>query len=74
MHETAINAAAANSPLNASVMPKDEDLDLKEIVRMRYRTTQKDDQMHALTAMHSRKNSDEDLNIYKTEDTRQSMY
>ena len=43
--------------MSPSVLPRDEDLDQKEIIRLRYRTTQKDDQIHALTAMHSRKAS-----------------
>ena len=48
-------------------MPTSEDLQMKEIIRLRYRTTQKDDQAHALTAMNTRKNSSDKINIYRTE-------
>ena len=50
---------------------------MKEMIRLRYRTTQKDDQVHALTAMNSRKNScgiPEDIQmIYKSADNRQAQ-
>ena len=49
---------------------------MKEIIRLRYRTTQKDDQMHALTAMNSRKSScgiPDDIQMYRSADNRQAQ-
>ena len=46
-HEDALNKVAEDELNKTGKVSKDHDLSMKEIIKLRYRTTQKDDQFHA---------------------------